>query len=161
MSSAVDFRIEMSERFQALSAGLLADGYAIRFRARGTSMLPSIADGEAIIVEPILNGSIRRGDILLYSSERRGVTAHRVVKIERAGNGEAARLTLRGDASTSADAPIAATEVLGRVRAVERDGRSLKLDGRRARLRWRLSLCAGQLRILRAVGMAAIGGRGD
>jgi signal peptidase I len=151
----------MSERFQALSAGLLADGYAIRFRVRGLSMLPLIADGEAIIVEPILTQSIRRGDILLYSSVRGGVIAHRVVRVERAGLGRPVRLTLRGDASISADEPIAATEVLGRVRAVERDGRIMKIHGRRARLRWRISLCAEQLRILRAVGMAAIGGRGD
>ncbi|HKR00519.1 MAG TPA: S24 family peptidase, partial [Pyrinomonadaceae bacterium] len=66
--------------FLDLSTELLRRGYSVRFRPRGFSMLPTIRDGEAILVEPVEEEAIRRGDILLYRTER-GVIAHRVVEI--------------------------------------------------------------------------------
>ncbi|HEY0407625.1 MAG TPA: S24/S26 family peptidase [Pyrinomonadaceae bacterium] len=138
----------MSEAFQSLSAGLLAEGYGIRFQARGTSMLPLIGSDEIIIVEPVLTRRIRRGDILLYR-RRSGVRAHRVLMIEKR-DGRALRLTLKGDSSATADDPITPAEIMGRVVAVERDGRSVRIAGRRARLRWRLRQYANHLRTLRA-----------
>jgi signal peptidase I len=147
----------MSEAFQELSASLLADGYGIRFRANGTSMLPLIGDGEVIIVEPLPARRVRRGDILLYLKGR-GVIAHRVVKIEKA-NGEPCRFTLRGDTSATADAPVKATEILGRVCAVERDGRRIALSGYRARWRWLRRQARAQARDLVAMALVIIAGR--
>lgn len=134
----------MREAFQDLSAELLADGLMIRFRASGQSMSPSILDGEAITVAPVSVGDVRRGDILLYHNGRR-ILAHRVVRIASRRD-TSPRLILRGDASVTEDAPIAAAQVLGRVVSVERDGRELTLVGRRARLRRILGKSAARLK---------------
>jgi hypothetical protein len=40
----------------------------------------------------------------------------------------------RGDAATSCDAPVSASQVLGRVMCVERNGRTLGLMGLRVRI---------------------------
>lgn len=118
--------------FQSLSRELLQSGYGVRFRPNGFSMSPTIRDGEAVTVEPIFAHAVRRGDILLYQRERR-VIAHRVVGIAGEGN-NARTFTLRGDALASCDAPVRAEQVLGKVVSVERRGREIKLDGRRARI---------------------------
>ena len=110
---------------------LLSEGYAVRFRAGGQSMHPTIKDGEMITVEPVTAPAVKRGDIVLYRSKN-GVIAHRVVRAQPASCEP--RLILRGDALTSSDSPVALEQVLGRVALVERCGRSIKLAGGRARL---------------------------
>ena len=45
-------------------------------------MHPTICDGEMINVEPVLPSQVRHGDIILYRSAR-GITAHRVIHIQR------------------------------------------------------------------------------
>ncbi len=147
----------MSEAFQELSASLLADGYGIRFRANGMSMLPLIGDGEVIIVEPLPTRRLKRGDILLYLRGR-GVVAHRLVKIEKVNDAQW-RFTLRGDTSATADAPVTAAEILGRVCAVERDGHQIALSGYRARWRWLFKQAAAHARDLVAMALIIVGGR--
>jgi signal peptidase I len=121
--------------FQDLSTALLTDGYQVRFRAPGQSMSPTIRDGEAVLVAPVKVDEVRSGDILLYRcSERRSVIAHRVVGVEK-GKNEARSFVLRGDASLTCDAPVEASQIIGRVVAVERDGRMIRLQGYRARVR--------------------------
>ena len=134
--------------FQDLSTALLMDGYHVRFRAPGQSMSPTIRDGEVVLVAPVRAEEVRRGDIVLYrASERRCVIAHRVVCVER-GKGQARSFILRGDASVTCDAPIEASQILGRVAAVERDGRTIRLVGRRARLRRKMKSAGAQFKNL-------------
>jgi signal peptidase I len=129
--------------FLNLSTELLQAGYSVRFRPPGHSMHPTIRDGETVLVEPVDALSIRRGDILLYRTER-GVTAHRVVAIKKR---EKARVfILRGDASVSCDEPVDAKQVLGRVVQVERDERLIDLASRSARLRQTARLRAARLK---------------
>jgi signal peptidase I len=118
--------------FLEVSTGLLSQGYGVRFRPGGLSMHPTIRDGEPVTVEPIEASRVKRGDIILYKTER-GLVAHRVVRIERGGDGDRV-FYLRGDASTSGDAPVMAEQILGRVVVVERRGRKIALRGYRARL---------------------------
>lgn len=68
--------------FSDVSAELLRRGARVRFRATGRSMQPTILEGEAITVEPVATTAITPGDILLYRWKR-GVIAHRVIRIER------------------------------------------------------------------------------
>jgi hypothetical protein len=117
--------------FQEISTELLAQGYSVRFRPKGHSMHPSIQDGEAVTVAPVLVSEVRRGDVILYRAER-GLTAHRVLKLM--GEAHARIFITRGDAATSCDAPVSASQVMGRVICVERNGRRLSLKGRRARI---------------------------
>jgi len=123
--------VNASRVFLEASHELLRLGYAVRFRAGGQSMHATIKDGEMITVEPASANEIKRGDIVLYRFNR-GVIAHRVIRVEKA---EAAhRFILRGDSSSTNDAPVEAEKILGRVISVEREGREIDLASRKAKL---------------------------
>jgi signal peptidase I len=130
--------------FQDLSTALLTDGYHVRFRAPGRSMSPTIRDGEAVVVAPVKASEVRRGDIVLYRCERK-LIAHRVVCVEK-GSSRVRSFILRGDASVTADAAVAAEQILGRVVLVERDGRMISLLGRRAHVRRMFRRSAAQVK---------------
>jgi len=128
---------------------LLRCGHSVRFRAKGSSMHPTIREGEAITVAPARPAAIRRGDVILYRFAR-GVIAHRVAGVERGPDGAPAFVP-RGDASVSRDEPVEGSAVLGRVTAVERDGRTLNPASTRARaLAAVRAIAARLLRWLRA-----------
>ena len=112
-----------------LTTELLSQGTTVRFRPSGRSMYPSIREGELITVEPVVPSDVQLGDIVLYRSER-GLIAHRVVS----SSGDARVFGVRGDASLSCDEPVEAHRILGRVVAVQRNGRSIALDSRGAKL---------------------------
>ena len=132
-SQIQNLKSKMEMVFQEVSSELLRLGYSIRFRPAGQSMQPTIRDGEAIMVAPATASKIRRGDILLYSTGE-SLIAHRVVRIA-CDKEAAARFILRGDSSVSCDAPVSFGQILGHVICVERAGRSVRLAGRRARIR--------------------------
>lgn len=132
--------------FQEVCTGLLSEGYEVRFGASGESMHPTIRDGEMLTVVPVKARRVKRGDIILYRSGR-GLTAHRVIRIERTELHERAFI-LRGDNCTTCDAPVQAAQILGRAVFVERGGREIALKGLRARLRRLLSSRLAQLKDL-------------
>ena len=112
-----------------LTTELLSQGATVRFRPSGRSMYPSIREGELITVEPVAARDVQLGDIVLYRSSK-GLIAHRVVSSSR----DTLVFRLRGDASLSCDQPVAAEQILGRVVQVERNGRSVALASRGAKL---------------------------
>jgi hypothetical protein len=114
-----------TEAFLEVSAELLRRGHRVRFQARGQSMYPTIRDGERISVEPVCALEFKPGDIVLYHRQGR-VMAHRVVNRKRTSDGDL--LLVRGDASLNGNEPVKAEQVLGKVVAVERDSRCVKLD---------------------------------
>jgi signal peptidase I len=118
--------------FIELSTELLHQGRAVRFKAPGLSMNPTIKEGETIIIQPAAPSSVRKGDIILYSFER-GFIAHRVVRILRK-KGDTPSFIMRGDASDSSDCPVSAPQVLGKVISVRREGRIIDLCSKRARI---------------------------
>jgi hypothetical protein len=117
--------------FVEVVTGLLSHGYRVRFRAEGASMRPTIRGGETITVEPV--SEVKMGDIALYLVER-GLIAHRVVGI-RKRNGKAPVFLTRGEAVGSSEETVQEQQVLGKVVAVERNGRSIDLGGRWAKIR--------------------------
>jgi len=118
--------------FGDLSGELLSLGFGVRFRAPGTSMHPTIRHGDLITVEPVAASKLKRGDIILYRLQKSFV-AHRLVNIEER-NGCGLTFILRGDASTTCDAPVKPAQVLGKVVRVERGNRRLDPYSRRVRL---------------------------
>jgi signal peptidase len=121
-------RLDPSDRaFVEVVSEVLGRGHSVRFRAKGTSMTPTIREGEVITVVPVQPNGIRRGEIILYRSER-GVFGHRVVRVTRGRAGSVVLLP-RGDACQTCDEPVEESAVLGRIVAVERDGESLDLAG--------------------------------
>src|SRR3989454_7882575 len=119
--------------FNEITGELLRCGNRVRFRAVGASMQPTIEDGELITVAPVEPAAVKRGDILLYRGER-GLIAHRLVGLRRSVKGEDVRYLLQGDASVDRDDPVQPGQVLGRVVAVRRGGRSRALDTRTANI---------------------------
>ncbi len=118
-----------------LTTELLSRGTTVRFRPSGRSMYPSIREGELITVEPVVPSDVQLGDIVLYRSER-GLIAHRVVGSSPTQSSVLSphHFLLRGDASLCCDEPVAAEQILGRVVGVKRNGRSVALASRGAKL---------------------------
>ncbi len=106
--------------FESIVAHLLERGVAVRFRARGDSMHPTIRCGEHVRVFPLDASALACGDIVL-ARHPRGLTAHRVVRIERR-NGGIAAVTTRGDNALVADPILTLSALLGRVEQVECNG---------------------------------------
>ena len=123
--------LDAPSRFNDVTADLLGRGIQVRFRAGGRSMAPTILDGEMIQVRPVPTSGIGRGDILFYRCAR-GLIAHRVIRIDRR-TGASGTFIVRGDSSTTPDAPVEEAQILGQVMAVERDGRRIDLASRKAR----------------------------
>jgi len=123
--------------FTDVCVGLLNQGKSVRFKANGWSMHPTICDGEMIHVEPVLPSQVRHGDIILYGSPR-GITAHRVVHIQRemkpvvSPQDHSFLFTTRGDSLMGEDCPVMSDQILGKVCSVERNGRAVALYGNRA-----------------------------
>jgi hypothetical protein len=92
--------------FLDVSTELLECGHSVRFKAPGRSMQPIIKEGETITVDRVVG--IKRE----MTAQSSSLSPHHL-------------FLLRGDASTTCDAPVAPDQVLGKVISVERDGRSI------------------------------------
>jgi len=140
--------------FTDIAAGLLRQGYGVRFYAKGLSMYPTIKDGEMITVEPVVASQVKRGNILLYHNGR-SMVAHRVVRLGRKKallNTQNSSLgnffILSGDACSTCDEPVEADGVLGKVVSVERNGTLIALDGWKSIILYTSRLCRSRLKRL-------------
>jgi signal peptidase len=115
-----------SAAFAELSAEILGAGNALRFRARGTSMLPLVRDGDVLLVAPVHPAMVQIGDLVLCSSEGGRVVVHRVIRKEVSQEGR--WFTVQGDAAARADGAIPEAQVYGRVAAIERGAANIDLD---------------------------------
>ena len=76
------------------------------------SMEPAIQTGSIVIVRPIVPDTIRKGDIIMYSSlDMKSLTTHRVVTVEYEPT---LKFITRGDANNNSDIiPIAPGQIVG------------------------------------------------
>jgi signal peptidase I len=118
--------------FGAVIEKALIAGATVRFRAEGSSMYPTIRDGEAVTIAAVHTDDVVRGDVLLCRHEQRMV-AHRVVSVSSRGTERF--FELRGDSKASCDMPVDVDAVVGRIIDVRRNGRLVALSGRAARLK--------------------------
>ena len=135
-----------SAAFARLCADLLRAGVAVRFRARGMSMSPLVRDGDLLLVRPVAADDpradkVRVGDVVLCVMPTERVLAHRVVARLKGPDG--VRYRVQGDQVASPDGAIPATQIYGRVTAIERAGEVIVLD--RPVVRW-----LGLLAVLRS-----------
>lgn len=113
---------------------LLSKSVPIEIRMSGSTMRPVIEDGDLITVEPIQEGSLRPGDIILYNSIWGTAVIHRVIKIER-GDSADRSVTTRGEAASQNDIAVPFHRVLGRVKLIERAGEQITIAASRNRFR--------------------------
>jgi len=116
---------------------LLSKSVSVEIRMSGSTMSPTIEDGDVVTVEPITTKSLSAGDIILYNSLRDTAVIHRIVRVERKGSSARAVIT-RGDAASQNDIAVPIHRVLGKVELIDRAGEQINLV--RTEFKWRLKL---------------------
>lgn len=114
-----------------ISKEILRKGNLLRIPTVGSSMHPVSRSGDIITVRPTRVGGISAGDVIVYKAGRRMV-AHRLVSKRKENNRVV--LICQGDTFMRPDPPIQADQVLGKVVAVSRNGRTVRLDTAKSRL---------------------------
>ena len=104
---------------------LLLEHGKIRLRVSSWSMYPTLRPGDLIQALPTLASQIRLGEPVLFHSCGQ-LVCHRLVG--RYQEGGRTRLVTKGDRMPRSDEPIDALQVLGRVVAIERNGRFFRPD---------------------------------
>lgn len=97
----------------------------LRFRALGSSMLPSIKSGDVISVQSAEPQTIIVGDVILYSQNER-LYAHRVIHKERVEGTDL--IMTKGDYLPSSASYVNDYEILGKVVSIERRRHVIQLD---------------------------------
>jgi hypothetical protein len=87
-------------------------------------MTPLLREGDSVLVSHGREG-VKRGSVVLFR-QKGMLMAHRVLCISK--DREGSTLTTKGDSLRNLDAPVAAKRIVGRVVAIKRGGRKLRLD---------------------------------
>ncbi|HYL61358.1 MAG TPA: C25 family cysteine peptidase [Candidatus Methylomirabilis sp.] len=114
MAKLVAKVVRNSAQFGAVCQAVLQHGAKVRFRANGLSMRPNILNDDAVVIAPLEQEALRRGDIALTYGES-GFKVHRIAVASRFG------IITRSDAGQENDPPPAL--VLGKLVQIERAGR--------------------------------------
>jgi signal peptidase I len=115
-----------SIEFIELSNDILTKGSYLRFQAKGNSMFPAIKNGDILNIEPIKDKDLQWADVLFYRAAGRRMVAHRLIK--KYFQDKKLILITRGDYTVVNDAKVSLDDVLGRVKAIERSGRTIGLN---------------------------------
>jgi len=107
-----------SEEFGTISSELLKAGKTIRFTAKGASMHPLIRDGDIVLVTPLKQEKIHKGDVVLFTVGNGRALLHRVVRI-RKNRGEVF-FYIQGDHNNHSDGYISKANIHGLMVAVDR-----------------------------------------
>ena len=109
----------------ALLKEVVARGINLRVRVCGESMYPFIRPGATIIIKATQLQDLVKGDLVLYYVQNRLVT-HRVLGKKKSN----AQITLliKGDAVAYFDHPVQEHQIIGKVAALEKNGRVTRLD---------------------------------
>jgi hypothetical protein len=118
-----------------LVADLLRRGTPTELTVHGASMRPLIRGGDVLLVAPA--STVAQGDVAVVARDGR-LVAHRVVV--------ASPLRMEGDALDGADLPTRDQELLGRVVAIRRGAREIRLRSPVGRLLSHHSRWLGKLR---------------
>jgi len=109
-----------TKQFAAVCEEILGRGWQVRFRAEGESMRPNILHEDVIVVAPLGATGVAPGEVALSRGED-GIRAHRVMEKDPIKGS----LITRGDSGQENDP--ATHLVLGKVTAIERDGRKTSI----------------------------------
>ena len=109
-----------------LAAEVFDRGGVISFIAMGSSMLPTLKDGDLLTAVPEDPFSIQQGDLLLYRTGEGSAAVHRVSDASRvSSHGE---LTLSSDSDPEDHYRISIEQVMGKIVSASRDGKSIRID---------------------------------
>ena len=112
-----------NQPIKELLIDVLHKGAAFRFKAKGFSMSPFIKDKDVITVVPIPSYKPRLGDVVVFiSPDTEKLVIHRLV-----GKRDNSHVLIKGDNLPTHEHLVAKKRILGRVKRVERDGRTVAL----------------------------------
>jgi len=121
MSLCADASVGQAHALKCELAGEVLRSFGnLRFKATGSSMLPSVWPGDTLVVERVTPDQVRAGAVVLVGRNGR-LCAHRVVSVAE-GSGSPRWIT-QGDANSAPDQPVSEGELLGRVSYLIRAGR--------------------------------------
>ncbi len=102
------------KRLSGLVTGIIQRGSAVRMTVHGSSMFPTLVDGDQTVIAKVENEQIKKGDIVLLGGVKPMI--HRVIEVDH----HTGRLITKGDAHNKHDVPSCINDVVGRVVKVER-----------------------------------------
>ena len=105
-----------------LAVEMLRSRGTVRLKAWGTSMLPSLWPGDLLTIQSASNEEVVPAEIVLVMRDNR-FCIHRLIKKEQIQ--DFVFLITKGDSVPQSDAPVAASELLGRVTHIRRGNRTL------------------------------------
>jgi len=115
-----------------LVAESLRAGYDVQVRVAGSSMVPALWPGDALIVRAVGPADLSRGDLLLFARDGKLCTHRLIGELDDSG---ARRLVTRGDTALKCDPPMSSDQILGSVVSVSRGGREVGVvASRRAKM---------------------------
>jgi signal peptidase I len=102
----------------------------IHLRMSGTSMKPTIDEGDVVTIAAVDPTSLKSRDIILCVTSSGTVMIHRVMSLQTREN--VLYAITRADQSQYHDIPVPITQVIGRAVAVQRKGRGKLIPIRRS-----------------------------
>jgi hypothetical protein len=122
---------EMISEFRSL----LRKHRSYAFKPKGSSMRPWLKSGDSLFIQAVPESELAPGDIILYwtpgtTPDRDKLTCHRLVG--RWAEGHRSKFMTKGDALSEIERfeNKRQSEVLGRVAAISRDGKTWPVPGR-------------------------------
>lgn len=103
-----------------LAIDVLRSAGEAKLAVSGSSMLPSIWPGDVLEVHRVAAADLALGDVVVFARENR-LVVHRVLGLN-CERDEVVIIT-QGDRSPRSDSPVSASELLGKIKAIQRRGR--------------------------------------
>ncbi len=128
--------LESPDILRTARTELLRDGI-YRFRANGSTMRPTIVDGDWLTIEPVSTAQLGVGDIVLLCTSSQTAVVHRILRFEQ--RHATLYVVTRGDAAEGLDVSVPVSNVVGRVLRIESNGVRYDLTTFWHRLRTRLA----------------------
>ena len=107
------------------------------FKPKGASMRPWLKSGDSLFIQSAAETELAPGDILLYwtpgaTADEDALTCHRMVGRVPAIRGSAPKFLTKGDALSQIESfeNHRQSEILGKVAAISRDGKTWPVPGR-------------------------------
>ena len=111
----------------SLTREVVGAGAALRVRAPGGSMLPTIPRGALVCIGPIPSGGVTAGDVVLALTADGEPVLHRAIAVRHDS------VLMRGDASINVDPPVPLERVIGVATHVRANGKERALGRRPTR----------------------------
>lgn len=105
----------------------LNQNHAINIRVSGTSMRPFLKHQQTVVSIKKIDGSIKKYDILLYSTKDHSLVLHRVIKTNPS-------LILCGDGRLQTET-IENSQIIGRVNGIYENNKSIDINSKLYKLK--------------------------